>query len=143
MRKFLLSLLLLFVTITILGQGELVRQICLIYDNQVVYSRNINLIDTLDFIWEEPVGDDVIGGSEIDSTKQLYVGVVAFNQNVRQMPITSDVEAVKNFINEQTNDKDATAFAYSVSKGNQLFDAEALPAFDKIFMLNFSDGTDN
>ena len=142
MKKILLSLLSLVVAMTIFAQGEAVRKMRLIYDGQVVYSRNVSLIDSIKFIWEE-TGDDVIGGGEVDSTKQLYVGVVAFNQNVRQMPITSDVEAVKTFINEQTNDKDATAFAYSVSKGNQLFDAEALPVFDKIFMLNFSDGTDN
>ena len=142
MKKILLSVLSLFVAMTIFAQGEAVRKMRLIYDGQVVYSRNVSLIDSIKFIWEE-TGDDVIGGGEVDSTKQLYVGVVAFNQNVRQMPITSDVEAVKTFINEQTNDKDATAFAYSVSKGNQLFDAEALPVFDKIFMLNFSDGTDN
>ena len=143
MKKILLSLLSLVVAMTMFAQSESVRKMNLIYDGQVVYSRHVSLIDSIKFIWEELAGDDVIGGGEVDSTKQLYVGVVAFNQNVRQMAITSDIEAVKTFINEQTNDKDATAFAYSVSRGNQLFDAKALPAFDKIFMLNFSDGTDN
>ena len=73
MRKFLLSLLLLFVTITILGQGELVRQICLIYDNQVVYSRNINLIDTLDFIWEEPVMKGIGKALKNASMTDIYI----------------------------------------------------------------------
>ena len=142
MKKILLSMLSLLVSMTMFAQSEAVRKMNLVYDGQVVYSRSVSLIDSIKFVWEE-TGDDVIGGGEVDSTKQLYVGVVAFNQSVRQMPITSDVEAVKAFINEQTNDKDFTSFAYSVSKGNQMFDAEALPAFDKIFMLNFSDGTDN
>ena len=142
MKKILLSMLSLLVSMTMFAQSEAVRKMNLVYDGQVVYSRSVSLIDSIKFVWEE-TGDDVIGGGEVDGTKQLYVGVVAFNQNVRQMPITSDVEAVKAFINEQTNDKDFTSFAYSVSKGNQMFDAEALPAFDKIFMLNFSDGTDN
>ena len=142
MKKILLSMLSLLVSMTMFAQSETVRKMNLVYDGQVVYSRSVNLIDSIKFILEES-GDDVIGGGEVDSTKQLYVGVVAFNQSVRQMPITSDVDAVKAFINEQTNDKDFTSFAYSVSKGNQMFDAETLPTFDKIFMLNFSDGTDN
>ena len=142
MKKILLSVLSLFMTITMFAQSEAVRKMRLIYDGEVVYSRAISLIDSIKFVLEE-TEDDVIGGGEVDSTKQLYVGVVAFNQSVRQMSITSDVDAVKAFINEQTNDKDFTSFAYSVSKGNQMFDAETLPTFDKIFMLNFSDGTDN
>lgn len=142
MKKILFSMLSLLVAMTIFAQGETIRKMSLIYDGEVVYSRAISLIDSIKFVLEE-TDDDVIGDSEVDSTKQLYVGVVAFNQSVRQMPITSDIEAVKTFINEQTNDKDFTSFAYSVSKGNQMFDAETLPTFDKIFMLNFSDGTDN
>ena len=142
MKKILLSVLSLFVTITMFAQGEAVRKMRVVYDGEVVYSRAISLIDSVKFVLEE-TEDEVIGGGEVDSTKQLYVGVVAFNQSVRQMNITSDIEAVKTFINEQTNDKDFTSFAYSVSKGNQMFDAETLPTFDKIFMLNFSDGTDN
>ena len=121
-----------------------VRKMNLIYDGQVVYSRYVSLIDSIKFVLDENAGsdDDIIGG-EVDPSKQLYVGVVAFNQSVRQMAITSDMEAVKAFISEQTNDKDFTAFAYSVSKGNNLFDAPELPDFDHVFMLNFSDGTDN
>ena len=142
MKKILLSVLSLFVTITMFAQGEAVRKMRVVYDGEVVYSRAISLIDSVKFVLEE-TEDEVIGGGEVDSSKQLYVGVVAFNQSVRQMNITSDIEAVKTFINEQTNDKDFTSFAYSVSKGNQMFDAETLPTFDKIFMLNFSDGTDN
>ena len=142
MKKILLSVLSLFVTITMFAQGEAVRKMRVVYDGEVVYTRAISLIDSVKFVLEE-TEDEVIGGGEVDSSKQLYVGVVAFNQSVRQMNITSDIEAVKTFINEQTNDKDFTSFAYSVSKGNQMFDAETLPTFDKIFMLNFSDGTDN
>ena len=127
-----------------LAQSNPVRKMNLIYDGQVVYSRAVSLIDSIKFVWSDGSGsgDDITGG-EVDPTKQLYVGVVAFNRDVRQMAITSDMEAVKAFINEQTNDKDFTAFAYSVSQGNKQFDAASLPEFDNIFMLNFSDGTDN
>lgn len=77
------------------------------------------------------------------ASKDLYIGVVAFNQGVRELSLTKDLRKVKSFINNQKNDKDFTSFAYAVSKGNKQFDAENLPQFDKIFMLNFSDGTDN
>ena len=143
MKKLFLSLLSLVISMTMFAQTN-VRKMNLIYDGQVVYSRAVSLIDSIKFVWSDGSGsgDDITGG-EVDPTKQLYVGAVAFNQNVRQMAITSDMEAVKAFINEQTNDKDFTAFAYSVSKGNNLFDAPELPDFDHVFMLNFSDGTDN
>ena len=144
MKKFFLSLLSLAMTMTMFAQSNPVRKMNLIYDGQVVYSRYVSLIDSIKFVWSDGSnnGDDITGG-EVDPTKQLYVGVVAFNRDVRQMAITSDMEAVKTFINEQNNDKDFTAFAYSVSKGNLQFDAAGLPEFDNIFMLNFSDGTDN
>ena len=143
MKKLFLSLLSLVISMTMFAQTN-VRKMNLIYDGQVVYSRAVSLIDSIKFVWSDGTssGDDITGG-EVNPTKQLYVGAVAFNQNVRQMAITSDMEAVKAFINEQTNDKDFTAFAYSVSKGNNLFDAPELPDFDHVFMLNFSDGTDN
>ena len=86
-----------------------VRKMNLIYDGQVVYSRAVSLIDSIKFVWSDGSGsDDDITGGEVDPSKQLYVGAVAFNQNVRQMAITSDMESVKAFINEQTNDKDFT-----------------------------------
>jgi hypothetical protein len=144
MKKLFLSLLSLVMSMTMFAQSN-VRKMNLIYDGQVVYSRAVSLIDSIKFVLDENAGsgnDDITGG-EVDPSKQLYVGAVAFNQNVRQMAITSDMEAVKAFINEQTNDKDFTAFAYSVSQGNKQFDAASLPEFDNIFMLNFSDGTDN
>ena len=143
MKKLFLSLLSLLISMTMFAQSN-VRKMNLIYDGQVVYSRAVSLIDSIKFVWSDGSGngDDITGG-EVDPNKQLYVGVVAFNKDVRQMAITSDMEAVKTFINAQNNDKDFTAFAYSVSKGNLQFDAADLPKFDNIFMLNFSDGTDN
>ena len=90
MKKILLSVLSLFVTITMFAQGEAVRKMRVVYDGEVVYTRAISLIDSVKFVLEE-TEDEVIGGGEVDSSKQLYVGVVAFNQSVRQMNITSDI----------------------------------------------------
>ena len=143
MKKLFLSLLSLVMSMTMFAQSN-VRKMNLIYDGQVVYSRAVSLIDSIKFVWSDGSGggDDITGG-EVDPSKQLYIGVVAFNDDIRPYPITSDIDAVKAFINKQTNDNDGTPFAYSVSLGNKMFDAENLPQFDKIFMLNFSDGTDN
>ena len=143
MKKLFLSLLSLVISMTMFAQSN-VRKMNLIYDGQVVYSRAVSLIDSIKFVWSDGSGsDDDITGGEVDPSKQLYVGVVAFNRNVRQMPITSNIDSVKAFINAQTNDYNQTGFAYSVSKGNKQFDATGLPEFDKIFMLNFTDGFDN
>ena len=143
MKKLFLSLLSLVLSMTMFAQSN-VRKMNLIYDGQVVYSRAVSLIDSIKFVLDENAGsDDDITGGEVDPSKQLYVGVVAFNRDVRQMPITSNIDSVKAFINAQTNDYNQTGFAYSVSKGNKQFDATGLPEFDKIFMLNFTDGFDN
>ena len=142
MKKLFLSLLSLVVAMTMFAQSEAVRQLRLFYDGRVIFTRDVNLVDSMNFAWHKGTGGNIEVG-EMDSTKHLYVGVVAFNRDVRQMPITSNVDSVKAFINAQTNDYNQTAFAYSVSKGNMLFDAPNLPKVDKIFMLNFTDGFDN
>lgn len=144
MKRILFVVLSLVMSMTIFAQSESVRNLRLFYDGQVIFSRNVAFLDSMHFAWSEDTnrGDDITGG-DLDTTTQLYVGVVAFNKDILQMPITSDIEMVKTFINEQNNDKDATAFAYAVSKGNLLLDNESLPVLDNIFMLSFSDGTDN
>jgi len=109
-------------------------------NGEVMYLRNITEVDSLNFAMVSP---ETLGEVEIDSTKQLFAGVVAFNQSAYKLPITSNIDMVKAFINQQTNEMNQTAFAYAVSEGNKLFENEALPRFDKIFMLNFTDGFDN
>ena len=122
------------------AQSEQVCNLRVFNNGEVMYLRDINMIDSLNFAMVVP---EELGEVDIDSTKQLYIGVVAFNQSVHQLPITSNVDSAKAFINLQTNDKDQTAFAYSVSKGSHLFANTALPTFDKVYMLNFTDGFDN
>ena len=126
--------------LSVYAQEQTTRTMRVFYDGSIIYQRNTLLVDSINFLVDD---GEVGGGQTSNDTSQIYVGVVAFNQYVNQFPITNDLEAAKSFINAQVNDKDATAFAYSVSKGNQMFDAPDLPEFDKIFMLNFSDGTDN
>ncbi len=114
-------------------------------EGAVVWQYNVALLDSLNFFVDTNSGSD--SGNEAGTIKndsaQIYVGVVAFNKTVNEFALTPEVDKAKTFITNQTNDQDFTAFAYSVSKGNKLFDAAGLPEFDKIFMLNFSDGTDN
>jgi uncharacterized repeat protein (TIGR02543 family) len=74
---------------------------------------------------------------------QVYVGVVAFNSTVSTFPVSNDLEAAKSFILSKNNDVDRTALCYAVSKSVTLFDADGLPAFDKIFVVSFTDGIDN
>ncbi|MDR0833175.1 MAG: InlB B-repeat-containing protein [Candidatus Symbiothrix sp.] len=74
---------------------------------------------------------------------QVYVGVVAFNSTVSTFPISNDLDAAKSFILSKNNDVDRTALCYAVSKSVTLFDADGLPAFDKIFVVSFTDGIDN
>ena len=138
MRKLILSIFLL--TIALCAQSEQVCNLRVFSNGEVVYLRDITEVDSLNFAMVSP---ESLGEVEIDSTKQLYIGVVAFNQSVYQLPITSNVDSAKAFINLQTNDKNQTAFAYAVSKGNDLFNNSSLPVFDKTFMLNFTDGFDN
>ena len=120
---------------------EATRTMRVFYEGNVVYTRDVTKVDSINFLLNEE--EDGQGGEEQGDSSQIYAGVVAFNSEVNQLPITDDLDAVRMFISSQSNDRDFTAFAYSVSQGNRMFDAEGLPQFDKIFMLNFSDGTDN
>lgn len=140
MKRVLISIFISVLSIHGIAQKEQVCNLRVFDNDEVMYLRDINLIDSLNFALVAP---EELGEVEIDSTKQLFIGVVAFNQSVNQLPITSNVDSAKAFINLQTNDKDQTAFAYAVSKGSDLFANTSLPGFDKIFMLNFTDGFDN
>ncbi len=131
---------------TAFAQTQGTRKFRAWYDDVIIWQCDAALIDSLNFFIDTQSGtegDNNTGSGSAEEKAQIYVGVVAFNKSVSQMPITKEVEKAKTFIRERTNDQDFTAFAYSVSQGNKLFDAEGLPEFDKIFMLNFSDGVDN
>ena len=119
------------------------RAMRVFYNGEIVRSLDATKIDSINLHFTEVEDDNLNGGDESETMEQLYVGVVAFNQRVFLKPITSDVAVVKTFINEQTNDKDQTSIAYAASRGNQLFEANDLPKFDKVYMLNFTDGFDN
>lgn len=140
MKRTFLCLVAMLFAFSVFAQEQATRMMRVFYDGSIIYQRNALLIDSINFF----VDNGETGGEQTtNDSSQIYVGVVAFNQYVNQFPITNDLDAAKFFINAQVNDRDFTAFAYSVSKGNLMFDAVDLPEFDKIFMLNFSDGTDN
>ena len=77
------------------------------------------------------------------ANEQVYIGVVAFNSGVSVFPVSNDLDAAKSFISSKNNDIDRTALCYAVSKSVTLFDAQGLPAFNKIFVVSFTDGIDN
>lgn len=140
MKKTFLCLVAMLFAFSVFAQEQATRMMRVFYDGNIIYQRNALLVDSINFFVDNgETGEE----QTTNDSSQIYVGVVAFNQYVNQFPITNDLDAAKSFINAQVNDKNFTAFAYSVSKGNQMFDAADLPEFDKIFMLNFSDGTDN
>ncbi len=146
MKKYFFLLLAAVYSFAAFAQTQGTRKFRAWYDDVIIWQCDAALIDSLNFFIDTQSGtdgDNNTGSGSAEEKAQIYVGVVAFNKSVSQMPITKEVEKAKTFIRERTNDQDFTAFAYSVSQGNKLFDAEGLPAFDKIFMLNFSDGVDN
>ena len=144
MKKFFLTTMVLLLSLGAMAQNTADRTLQLYYGGEIIYSRAISLIDSLNFKIKTNLDEDEDGSESItDGEDPIYIGVIGFHQIVNQFAISNDLEKAKSFIRSQNNDKDFTAFAYSVSKGNSMFDAPNLPEFDKIFMLNFSDGTDN
>ncbi len=147
MKKYFFLLLAAVYSFAAFAQTQGTRKLRAWHDGMIIWQMDAALVDSLNFFIDTnngSEGDDNTGSGDVaNDSAQIFVGVVAFNKAVNQLSITSDVESAKTFITSQTNDQDFTAFAYSVSKGSQLFSAEELPAFDKVFMLNFSDGTDN
>ncbi|MBR3871461.1 MAG: InlB B-repeat-containing protein [Paludibacteraceae bacterium] len=144
MKKFFLTTMVLLLSLGAMAQNTADRTLQLYYGGEIIYSRAISLLDSLNFKIKTNLDKDEDGSESItDGEDPIYIGVIGFHQIVNQFAISNDLEKAKSFIRSQNNDKDFTAFAYSVSKGNSMFDAPDLPEFDKIFMLNFSDGTDN
>ena len=143
MKKTILTLAALLALTSAAAQEQSTRTMRIFHDGNIIYSRDVALVDSINFLLDNGGDSNPGGDGNPGDSSQIYAGVIAFNSDVYQLPITDDLDAVRMFINSQTNDKDFTAFAYSVSQGNRMFDAEGLPQFDKIFMLNFSDGTDN
>lgn len=74
----------------------------------------------------------------------LFIGAAGFSNTVTTSPVTSKTYNIKNFINNLTNSKDATALCYGISKGIDLLKTASINEnFDKVFILTFTDGYDN
>ncbi len=80
---------------------------------------------------------------EFRTIGSAYIGVVAFNSNISVYPVSNFIKEAQQFITNKTNDVDRTALCYAVSKATTLFSSGGLPAFDKIFIISFTDGFDN
>ena len=144
MKKFFLLTIAFLLSLGVMAQSNVDRTLQLYYGGEIIYSRALSLLDSLNFKVKTNLEDDDNNfENATDGEDPIYIGVIGFHQIVNQFAISNNLEEAKSFIRSQNNDKDFTAFAYSVSKGNIMFDAPNLPEFDKIFMLNFSDGTDN
>ncbi len=151
MKKIFLAFMAAVMMFPAFAQTQNTRTMRVFHNGNIVYQRDALQVDSINFfVSNGNTGNNGNGNNgnngdntAVNDSNQIYIGVVAFNRFVNQLPITPNLESVKSFITTQSNDQDHTAFAYSVSKGNLMFDATGLPEFDKIFMLNFSDGTDN
>jgi hypothetical protein len=86
-------------------------------------------------------GSNTGGGDE--TSDNVYVGVVAFNDSITTSEISNDLGKAKSFITSKTNNVDKTALCYAVSKAIPLFDKAGLPSFDYKYIVTFTDGADN
>ena len=144
MKRIIFALAAAMICLAATAQEQASRTMRIFHGGQVVYMRDVAQMDSINFLLNVGEGGDEGTEDTVGSgASSIWIGVVAFNRDIYQLPITNNLEAAKTFIDLRDNNQDFTAFAYAVSKGNLLFDAEDLPEFDKIFMLNFSDGTDN
>ncbi|MDR1739577.1 MAG: SUMF1/EgtB/PvdO family nonheme iron enzyme [Bacteroidales bacterium] len=134
MKKTLLLSILFTLSINIYSQ----RTMYIYSGGSVAQSMSVSAIDSIKF-----VENHTPPPQHNDSNDKVYLGIIAFDRFIRPFPITNDLEASKEFILSQTNTVDATVVCYAASKGAMMFDVETLPDFDKIFMLTFTDGTDN
>ena len=145
--KRIIYILLIAVSIIVLTTSMLAqntkRAMRVFYNGEIVRSLDASKIDSMNLHFTEVTENDTLNGDNTESSAQLYMGLVAFSQTVQTLPITSDLDLIKTTINGLTNEENQTAFTYAISEGNKLFDKKELPDFDKIFMLNFTDGFDN
>jgi hypothetical protein len=68
---------------------------------------------------------------------------MGFHSELMPFAVTNNLSAVKNFINGLQNNQDYTSLCYAVEKSVPMFAASGLPAFDKTFVVSFTDGRDN
>lgn len=74
----------------------------------------------------------------------VYIGAVGFNDSVYTRSLTDTINRVTEFIDGLSNNRDATALCYGMSKGLDLMKAaESKAKFDYVFMITFTDGLDN
>jgi hypothetical protein len=76
-------------------------------------------------------------------TGNIYVGVMGFHSELMPFAVTNNLTSVKNFINNLQNNQDYTSLCYAIEKSVPMFVASGLPAFDKTFVVSFTDGRDN
>ena len=141
MKKIVFLAISIVLTISMFADNK--RAMRVFYNGEIVRSLDASKIDSMNLHFTEVTENDTLNGDNTESSAQLYMGLVAFSQTVQTLPITSDLDLIKTTINGLTNEENQTAFTYAISEGNKLFDKKELPEFDKIFMLNFTDGFDN
>jgi outer membrane murein-binding lipoprotein Lpp len=74
----------------------------------------------------------------------LHLGVVGFNDTVAINPISNNVTRINAFIDNLSNNTDATAMCYGLSEGIDLLEElDAENEIDETFIVLFTDGYDN
>jgi hypothetical protein len=87
--------------------------------------------------------NDTIPNNPVTGTGNVYVGVMGFHGELKPFAVTNNLTSVKNFINSLQNNQDYTSLCYAIEKSTPMFAASGLPAFDKTFVVSFTDGRDN
>jgi hypothetical protein len=85
----------------------------------------------------------VINPPQSSTGGNVYVGAITFNSTVNTLPLSANLQTATSFINAANNNVDQTALCYAVSKAIPMFNQTGLPAFDKTFIVTFTDGADN
>ena len=118
MKKMFLFILSLFVTMTMYAQSESVRKLHLMYNGDVVYSRNVSLIDSIKFVLSDAEnGDDVPGttaGAQTFTVNGVSFKMVAVEGGTFTMGATSEQGSDASSIESPTHK--VTLSSYSIGE---------------------------
>ena len=153
MKKFLITAFTLLISLGVMAQATNDRTLRLYYGGEVIFSRTLSLLDSLNFKInkveeddDKPISPDLSKCDVNYSESGLYLGIIGFNTELNEKSIglltTQTVNSYKKFVNDFSVNK-ATVLYYAEENAlNRLTSASFPSDLMSASIVTFTDGLD-
>ena len=153
MKKFLITAVTLLISLGVMAQATNDRTLRLYYGGEVIFSRALSLLDSLNFKInkveeddDKPISPDLSKCDVNYSESGLYLGIIGFNTELNEKSIglltTQTVNSYKKFVNDFSVNK-ATVLYYAEENAlNRLTSASFPSDLMSASIVTFTDGLD-